>query len=78
MTDTKLKIGPIPDQTPVKMSIQIAPDLQADLEDYVQIYCLAYGGKVKTPDIIPSILRAFMDSDAGFKRARKRIPNTRI
>ncbi|MEO0883021.1 MAG: DUF2274 domain-containing protein [Pseudomonadota bacterium] len=73
MNDTKLKIGPIPDQTPVKLSVPLTPDLKADLDDYTRAYRLAYGADVKVADIIPTMLRTFIDSDAGFKRARKRI-----
>ena len=76
MTDTKLKIGPIPDQTPVKLSVSLAPDLQADLQDYARVYRIAYGSEVEVPAIIPTMLRSFIDSDAGFKRARKRIAHS--
>ncbi|MEL6323535.1 MAG: DUF2274 domain-containing protein [Pseudomonadota bacterium] len=73
MQDTKLKIGQIPDQTPVKLTIPVPPALEADLKDYVRVYRDAYGTEIKVADIIPRMLQAFMDSDSGFKRARKQL-----
>lgn len=73
MQDTKLKIGRIPDQTPVKLTVPVPPTLEADLQDYARVYRDAYGTEIKVADIIPTMLRAFIDSDSGFKKARKQI-----
>ena len=73
MSDTKLKIGPLPDQTPVKRSITLARDLDADLEEYARIYRGTYGQDAKVTDLIPTMLQAFLASDTGFRRARKRL-----
>ncbi|GLQ21311.1 DUF2274 domain-containing protein [Algimonas porphyrae] len=66
-----LKIGKLPDTTPVKLSLSIPPNLQADLEDYAAVYADAYGEKAKVTDLIPSMLAGFMASDSNFKKARK-------
>lgn len=66
-----LKIGKLPDTTPVKLSIAVPPDLQAELQDYAAIYERAYGEKAKVADLIPSMLASFMASDSNFKKARK-------
>lgn len=71
MTNTKLKIGPLADQTPVKLSISLPPALQADLEDYAAIYQRAYGQNAKVAELVPNMLQAFLASDGGFRRARK-------
>lgn len=68
-----LKIGPLPDRTPVKLSLSIDPDLQRDLQDYADVYAEAYGAPASVADLVPSMLRALLDSDAGFKRARKQL-----
>lgn len=66
-----LKIGQLPDTTPVKMSIALPPVLQADLQDYAKVYEQAYGQYAKVAELIPSMLEAFMASDSNFKKARK-------
>ena len=76
MTDTTLKIGPLPDQTPTKLSIALPPDLQADLQDYAAVYQRTYGQAAKVADLIPTMLQVFLSSDAGFKRARRQFTST--
>lgn len=70
---SQLKIGPLPDRTPIKLSLSVDPDLQSDLSDYAAVHARAYGKDVSVAEIIPSMLRALIDSDAGFKRARKEL-----
>ena len=74
MSETKLKIGPLPDQTPVKLNIALSPGLEADLKDYATVYRRAYGKEAKVADLIPNMLATFLASDGGFKRARKQLP----
>lgn len=76
MAPTKLKIGPLQDKTPVKLSIAADPDLHADLQDYARVYALSYGTEADVQDLIPSMLASFLASDAGFKRARKTLPTS--
>ena len=38
MPETKLKIRPLPERTPEKMSVAIDPGLPADLQDYAAVY----------------------------------------
>ena len=76
MPTANLKIGPLPDKTPVKMSIALDPDLQADLKDYVRVYENSYGDKANISDLIPFMLASFMAGDSGFKKARKALANS--
>ena len=76
MSAARLRIGPLPDKTPTKMSIAIDPDLQADLQDYARVYERSYGAKTNVADLIPSMLASFMASDSGFKKARKALANS--
>lgn len=71
MSATSLKIGPLPDTTPVKLTIAVDPDVNADLELYAQIYEEMYKEKASVAALIPSMLEAFLASDSGFKKARK-------
>lgn len=71
MPSSHLKIGPLPDKTPVKLNIAIDPELRADLGDYARVYERSYGDKANITDLIPSMLASFMAGDSGFKKARK-------
>ena len=66
-----LKIGPLPDKTPIKLTIAISPQLQSDLNDYARVYKRFYGNEANIADLIPSMLASFMAGDSGFKKARK-------
>ncbi len=68
---TDLKLARIPDRTPVKLSIAFTPDLNQALADYTELYREAYGQSETVSDLIPYMLRAFLDSDRGFVKARQ-------
>ncbi len=65
-----LKLGKLPDRTPVKLAITITPDLQAELLAYAAIYAETYGVEEPIADLIPAMLSAFLDSDRSFARKR--------
>lgn len=71
MTKPGLKIGPLPDRTPVKISLLIDPALRAELEAYCSVYAEAYGERPGVEVLIPVMLEAFLASDAGFRRIRR-------
>ena len=71
-----LKLARIPDRTPVKLAISISPDLNVDLADYAILYENAYGQKEAVSDLIPYMLRAFLDSDRGFTKMRQSGPKS--
>lgn len=65
-----LKLGKLPDRTPVKLAITITPDLQASLQAYAALYAQTYG--VEEPvDLVPAMLAAFLDGDRTFAKARE-------
>lgn len=65
-----LKLGKLPDRTPVKLSITISPDLQAALQDYAAVYAETYGAEEPVTELIPAMLAAFLESDRSFVRGR--------
>lgn len=67
---TDLKLAQLPDRTPVKLSIQISPQLMGDLIRYAVLYKEAYGQEETVSDLIPPMLSAFLESDRAFGRAR--------
>lgn len=66
-----LRLSKLPDRTPVRMTIAIDPELATKLGDYAKIYERTYRAAEKPEVLIPAILETFLNSDAGFKRARK-------
>ncbi len=66
----ELKLARLPDRTPVKLGINILPDLHQDLVDYAAHYARAYGVEVQIADLIPAMLASFIESDRGFLRSR--------
>ena len=66
-----LRIGQLPDRTPVKLTVSVDPDLASALTDYAAIYAETYGAEEKPESLVPAMLDMFLSSDAGFKRARK-------
>lgn len=67
----ELKLGKLPDRTPVKHTVTVSPELNADLHDYADIYEKTYGQAERVPELIPFILQSFLDGDRGFAKARK-------
>ncbi|MEO1304148.1 MAG: DUF2274 domain-containing protein [Pseudomonadota bacterium] len=73
MSNSKLKVGPLIDRTPVKLSISCDPGLHADLTDYAKVHAQTFGKNVSVAELAPHMLRALMDGDAAFKRSRRNL-----
>ena len=71
-----LRIGKLPDLTPVKMTVSLDREVHQMLEDYARIYGESYGEAVRPVELIPSMIAGFLASDNGFKRARKALPHS--
>lgn len=67
----ELKLGKLPDRTPVKLAITVSPDLHQTLQQYAALYAEAYGREEPVVELIPAILAIFLDSDRGFAKARE-------
>ncbi len=66
-----LKLPRLPDRTPVKLTIQIFPELAQALQDYAAVYAVQYGKAEEVAALIPHMLASFIESDRGFQAARK-------
>ena len=69
----KIRLSRLPERGAVKITFTAGPELKAALADYAEVYARAYGQKEGIADLIPFMLEAFMNADAGFKRARKQL-----
>lgn len=72
-----LKLPRLPDRTPIKLTVSIAPDLHFALADYAAIYQQAYGDEQAIADLVPHMLAAFLASDRGFAKAREGLAERR-
>jgi hypothetical protein len=69
---SKLKLGPIEDDTPVKITLDLPAALHRDLVAYGQALAAETGGKAVEPvKLIGPMLSRFIETDRGFTRGRK-------
>jgi hypothetical protein len=66
-----LKLSPLPDRTPVKLTILLPPDLSRALHDYAGAYERAYGVAEPLAELVPAMLASFLESDRAFARSRR-------
>lgn len=66
-----LKLGKLPDRKTVKFTFTASVQLSNLLEEYAILYEKAYGRRETAAGLIPFMLEAFINSDIGFRKARK-------
>ena len=52
MSQPKIKLDKLPDTKPVKHTISVMPELEADLKAYAKVYEKAYGEKPGITEIV--------------------------
>ncbi len=70
----ELKLEKLPDRTPVKLTITIAPSLNRALQIYAELYRETYGQAEPVAELIPFMLESFLASDRGYAKALKNRP----
>jgi hypothetical protein len=69
---TKLKLGPLIDDRPVKVTVELPGPLHRDLLAYAEVLARETGQPVSDPvKLIVPMLERFMATDRGFARSRK-------
>ncbi|QOG07353.1 DUF2274 domain-containing protein [Aureimonas sp. OT7] len=69
---TKLKLGPLPDDKPVKVTVELPAPLQRDLIAYAEVLARKSGQPAADPvRLIVPMLQHFIASDRGFAKARR-------
>lgn len=64
----ELKLGKLPERTPVKLTIHLPPELNRALEEYAGLYETTYGTREEVADLVPAMLAKFLESDRAFAR----------
>jgi hypothetical protein len=73
----KLKLGPIPDQKPVKVSVELPATLHRDLVAYGEALGREAGQKPVEPvRLIVPMLERFMATDRGFAKFRRGVSDS--
>lgn len=70
---SEMKLGKLPDRTPVKYTIMLQPTLNKRLQAYTAMYNEAHedGEPEELEALLPYMLEAFLDSDRAFLRRLK-------
>ncbi|WP_342657246.1 DUF2274 domain-containing protein [Sphingomonas sp. NY01] len=69
---TKLKLGPIADDKPVKVTLELPADLHRDLAAYAEVLARESGQPAADPTrLIAPMLERFMATDRAFAKARR-------
>ena len=71
---TKLKLGPLPDDKPVKITVELPAPLHRDLIAYAEVHAKATGLAEPLPPekIAVPMIERFIASDRGFASERRR------
>lgn len=70
---TKLRLGPIAEEKPVKLTIEISGALMRELGDYARVHAKLTGLEMPlAPErLIPPMLERFIASDREFSKQRR-------
>ena len=69
---TKLKLGAIPADKPIKVTLELSAALHRDLVTYAEVLSRETGQTVSDPvRLIVPMLERFIATDRGFARSRK-------
>ena len=66
----KLRLGPIPKNDTVKLTITLQAALKADLDRYAELHTQTWGQPTDVATLIPHIVEAFISRDRGFRKAK--------
>jgi hypothetical protein len=67
----KLKLTAVPDDRPVKLTIEVPAAVHRDLVAYAEVLARQTNQKVEPAKLIAPMLARFMSTDRAFLRARR-------
>lgn len=72
----KLKLGALPDEKPVRVTLDLPAVVHRDLVAYAEVLAAETGQATEPVKLIAPMLARFMESDRGFTRARRKMPRS--
>ena len=70
---SKLKLGALVDDRPVKLTIELSAQAHRDLVAYAELLAFEIGQEVDTAKLVAPMLARFMATDRAFAKARRDI-----
>lgn len=70
----KLKLGPLPDERPVKMQVTFTAEQHAQLTAYAEAVAAESGRAVEPARLVPRIVERFIETDRAFSRGKPNPP----
>lgn len=70
---TKLKIGALPDDKPVKLNVELPASVHRDLLMYAQAVSRETGHSIDAAKLISPMIARFMATDRGFSKVRRHL-----
>jgi hypothetical protein len=67
----KLKLSAVPDDKPVKLTVELPAPVHRDLVAYAEVFAQENGQKLEPAKLIGPMLARFMSADRAFARARR-------
>lgn len=68
---TKLKLGALPDDKPVKLAVELSAQVHRDLVAYAEVLAAETGQQIEPTKLIAAMLARFMATDRAFLKARR-------
>ncbi|SEL66795.1 DUF2274 domain-containing protein [Jannaschia helgolandensis] len=76
---SKLKLGPLVDDKPVKLTVELPAAVHRDLADYAEVLGRETGRPIEEPSkLIAPMLKRFIATDRVFAKARKALREKKI
>ena len=66
-----LRLKKLADRTPIKVTVNLPPQLNAALAEYAELYRETYGQEEPLQELILAMLASVLDGDKAFLRRRR-------
>lgn len=73
---TKLKLGALADDKPVRLTVELPANTHRDLIAYAEVLARETGRTVDSTKLVAPMLARFMATDRGFAKARRSLPRS--
>jgi hypothetical protein len=74
---TKLKLGPLADDKPVRLTVELPATVHRDLVAYAEALAKETGQPTQPAKLIVPMIERFMATDRGFAKARRGVESGR-